>query len=60
MHTVASPDGNIKVDIKTDKGITYDVTCHGELVLDDCRLSMNIEAMCWGPCPKYKVPVAKA
>ena len=54
MHTVASPDGNIKVDIKTDKGITYDVTCQGELVLDDCRLSMNIEGNVLGAMPKVQ------
>ena len=54
VHTVASPDGNIKVDIKTGKGITYDVTCHGELVLDDCRMSMNIEGNVLGSMPKVQ------
>ena len=54
VHRLASPDGNINVDIETDKGITYDVFCQGELVLDDCRLSMNIEGNVLGSLPKVQ------
>ena len=54
IHKLSSPDGNIKIDIETSKGITYDVFCQGELVLDDCRLSMNIEGNVLGSQPKVQ------
>ena len=40
-QSVASPDGNIKVDVTLAGGITYDVYCGDELVLDRCRLLMD-------------------
>ena len=40
-QSLASPDGNIKVEVNLAGGVTYDVWCGDELVLDDCRLSMD-------------------
>ena len=51
-QTVTSPDGNIKVDITLDKGITYDVYCGDELVLDDCRLALDVDGNVLGSSPK--------
>ena len=53
-YTVTSPDGNIKAVVTLADGITYDVY-HGEnLVLDDCRMSMNVGGKVLGSTPKLK------
>lgn len=51
---VSSPDGKIKVDVRIDKGITYDVYYGEEMVLTDCRLSMDIDGNVLGSMPKLQ------
>lgn len=58
-HTLASPDGNIKVEVTLAGGITYDVYCGDELVLDDCRLSMDLEGNVLGSAPKLQKAVRR-
>ena len=58
-QTVLSPDGNIKVDITLDKGVTYDVYCGDELVLDDCRLALDVNGNVLGSSPKLVKAVKK-
>ena len=58
-QTVLSPDGNIKVDITLDKGVTYDVYCGDELVLDDCRLALDVDGNVLGSSPKLVKAVKK-
>ena len=58
-QTVSSPDGNIKVDITLDRGITYDVYCGDELVLDDCRLALDVDGNVLGSSPKLAKAVRK-
>ena len=53
-QTLSSPDGNIKVDVALAGGITYDVYCGDELVLDRCRLSMDISGNVLGSTPKLQ------
>ena len=53
-QSVASPDGNIKVDVTLAGGITYDVWCGDELVLDDSRLSMDVDGHVLGSSPKLQ------
>ena len=53
-QTVVSPDGNIKLEVSMDGGISYDVWCGDELVMDDCRLSMNVEGNVLGSQPKLQ------
>lgn len=54
VKSLSSPDGNIRVDVSIDKGITYDVFCGNEQVLSDCRLSMDIEGNVLGSLPKLQ------
>ena len=58
-QTVLSPDGNIKVDITLDKGVTYDVYCGDELVLDDCCLALDVDGNVLGSSPKLVKAVKK-
>ena len=58
-QTVSSPDGNIKVEVTLDKGITYDVYCGDELVLDDCRLALDVDGTVLGSSPKLAKAVKK-
>ena len=53
-QTVTSPDGNIKAVVTLGDGITYDVFHGDELVLDDCRMSMNIGGKVLGSTPKLR------
>lgn len=53
-QSVVSPDGNIKVEVTLAGGVTYDVWCGDELVLDDCRLSMDVEGNVLGSTPKLQ------
>lgn len=53
-HTVTSPDGNIKAVVTLAEGITYDVYHDGDIVLDDCRMAMNIGGRVLGSVPKLK------
>lgn len=54
VQTLASPDGNVKVEVTLAGGVTYDVWCGDELVLDDCRLSMDVEGNVLGSSPKLQ------
>ena len=51
-HSLSSPNGNIRVDVTLDGGISYDVYCGEEIVLDGCSLSMNVEGNVLGSAPK--------
>ena len=53
-QSVASPDGNIKVEVTLAGGISYDVYRGDELVLDRCRLSMDISGNVLGSTPKLQ------
>ena len=53
-YTVTSPDGNIKAVVTLADGITYDVYHGNDLVLDDCRMSMNVGGKVLGSEPKIK------
>ena len=53
-QSVASPDGNIKVEVTLAGGITYDVWCGDELILDDSRLSMDVDGNVLGSSPKLQ------
>lgn len=54
VRTLASPDGNIKVTVTLADGITYDVQCGDELILDDCRLALDINGNVLGSAPQLK------
>lgn len=54
MQSVSSPDGNIRVEVTLAGGITYDVWCGDELVLDDCRLALDVEGNVLGSSPKLQ------
>ncbi len=53
-HTLLSPDGNIKVVVELASGITYDVYSGEELLLDDCRMSMDVDGRVLGSVPKLR------
>ncbi len=53
-RTLSSPDGNIKVTVSLADGITYDVYCGNELILDDCRLSLDVGGKVLGSAPQLK------
>ena len=53
-QSVVSPDGNIKVEVALAGGITYDVWCGDELILDDSRLSMDVDGNVLGSSPKLQ------
>ena len=53
-QSLAAPDGNIKVEVTLAGGVTYDVWCGDELVLDDCRLSMDVDGNVLGSAPKLQ------
>lgn len=53
-RTLSSPNGKIKVDVKLSDGITYDVFCEGELVLDDCRMALDAGGKVLGSAPQLK------
>lgn len=53
-RTVTSPDGNIKVVVKLSTGITYDVFCGDELILENCRMSLDVNGNVLGSAPKLK------
>ena len=59
-YSLASPDGNIKVAIQVATGITYDVTCGDELVMDDCRLALDIQGNVLGAMPKVQKAVRRS
>lgn len=53
-YSVASPDGKIKVTVSLGDGITYDVHYGNELVLTDCRMSLNVNGKVLGSAPSLK------
>lgn len=53
-QTLVSPDGNIKVEVTLAGGVTYDVYCGDELIMDDCRLSMDVNGNVLGSSPKLQ------
>ena len=59
-QTVTSPDGNIKAVVTLGDGITYDVYHGDELVLDDCRMALNVNGRVLGSAPKLKGVQRKA
>lgn len=53
-YSVESPDGKIKVTVSLGDGITYDVHYGNELVLADCRMSLNVNSKVLGSAPSLK------
>ena len=53
-QSLTSPDGNIRVEVTLAGGISYDVYRGDELVLDGCRLSMDLEGLVLGSSPKLQ------
>lgn len=53
-HSVSSPDGKIKVMVSLAEGITYDVHYGNELVLSDCRMSLDVNGKVLGSAPSLK------
>ena len=53
-QSLTSPDGKIKVEVTLAGGMTYDVYRDGELVLDRCRLSMDLDGNVLGSNPKLQ------
>lgn len=54
VRTVCSPDKNLKVEITLADGITYSVYNGTELVLDACRLSLDVNGKVLGSSPKMQ------
>lgn len=54
VHAVFSPDKRIKLEVTLADGITYSVYHGSELVLDDCRLSLDVNGRILGSEPKLK------
>lgn len=59
-RTLKSPDGNIKVTVTLSDGITYDVFCGDELVLDDCRMALDVNGKVLGSTPQLKNTIRKS
>ncbi len=53
-RTVFSPDKRIKLEVTLADGITYSVYNDAELVLDGCRLSLDVSGMVLGSSPRLK------
>ena len=41
-YSLQSPDGQIEMTVKLDEGLTYDVACNGQTLLEDCRIGMQL------------------
>ena len=54
VQTLSSPDGMIKIDVTLAGGITYDVYRGDELVMNDCRLALDVEGNVLGSSPKIQ------
>ena len=54
VRTVCSPDTKIKVEVTLADGITYSVYNGTELVLDACRLSLDVNGKVLGSSPRLK------
>lgn len=53
-RTLVSPNGKIKLEVELSDGITYDVFSEGELILDDCRMSLDVDGKVLGSVPQVK------
>ncbi|MBQ5838827.1 MAG: glycoside hydrolase family 97 N-terminal domain-containing protein, partial [Bacteroidaceae bacterium] len=53
-RTLTSPNGKLKTVVTLADGITYDVFLGDELVMDDCRLSLNVGGNVLGSKPQLK------
>jgi alpha-glucosidase len=51
-YDLVSPDKRIEIRIRTAKGVRYDVLLKGQVLLQDCTLSMDIEHKTLGPDAK--------
>ncbi|MBO5699313.1 MAG: glycoside hydrolase family 97 protein [Bacteroidaceae bacterium] len=54
VHAVFSPDKRIKLEVTLAEGITYSVYNGTELVLDACRLSLDVNGKVLGSSPRLK------
>ena len=54
VQSLSSPDGMIKIDVTLAGGITYDVYRGDELVMNDCRLALDVEGNVLGSSPKIQ------
>ena len=53
-RTLTSPNGKLKTVVTLADGITYDVFLGDELLMDDCRLSLNVNGNVLGSKPQLK------
>lgn len=53
-RTLVSPNEKIKIEVELANGITYDVFCDGEHILDNCRMSLDISGNVLGSQPQLK------
>lgn len=55
QYTLASPDGNVHIDIQVGKKVAYSVSKKGTLLLEKSPLSMTLaDGTTWGSNPKLK------
>ncbi|MBQ3613161.1 MAG: glycoside hydrolase family 97 protein [Bacteroidales bacterium] len=59
VQKLSSPDGNIRVEVTLAGGVSYDVWCGDELVLDDCRLALDVKGNVLGSSPKLQKAVRR-
>lgn len=53
-RTLVSPNEKIKIEVELANGITYDVFCDGEHILDNCRMSLDVAGNVLGSQPQLK------
>lgn len=53
-RTLVSPNEKIKIEVELADGITYDVFCDGEQILDNCRMSLDVAGNVLGSQPQLK------
>ena len=51
-YDLRSPDGRIEIRIRTAQRVRYDVLFKGNVLLQDCALSLNVEHQVLGVAPK--------
>src|SRR3954466_4756826 len=51
-YDLRSPDNRIEIRIRTTQRIKYDVLFKGNVLLQDCTLSLNVEHQAFGVLPK--------
>lgn len=51
-YNLQSPDGRIEMTVKIGDGLTYDVVCNGQNLLEDCRIGMQLDDRTLGENPR--------